>query len=55
MALSLTGAVVLLLIGQWLWAGLAAVSALLAYSNVINLSRFVEAQARPLFRISEFR
>jgi hypothetical protein len=55
MGLSLTAAVVLLLMRHWFWAGLAALSALLTYSNVVNLSRFVEAQARPLFRISEFR
>jgi glycosyltransferase involved in cell wall biosynthesis len=55
MGLSLTAAVVLLLMGHWWWAGSAALSALLAYSNVVNLSRFVEAQTRPLFRISEFR
>lgn len=55
LGLSLTAAVVLCFAGRWPWAALAAVAALLAGSNVINLSRFVEAQARPLFSIRDFR
>jgi glycosyltransferase involved in cell wall biosynthesis len=55
MVLSLAAAVVLVLEERGFWAGLGALSALLAYSNVLNLSRFVEAQAHPLFSIREFR
>ena len=53
--LSLAAAVVLVLTGRWFWAGLAGLSALVTYSNALNLSRFVEAQTHPLFRIREFQ
>ena len=51
----LAGAMVFVLTGHWLWAGLCGLLGLVFYSNVINLSRFVEAQLNPLFRIREFR
>jgi len=55
LGLVLAGAAALVLTGHWLWAGLCCVVGLIIYSNVINLSRFVEAQVNPLFRIKEFR
>lgn len=55
LGLVLAGAAALGLTGHWLWAGLCCAGGLIFYSNVINLSRFVEAQVNPLFRIKEFR
>jgi glycosyltransferase involved in cell wall biosynthesis len=51
---TLAGALVFGLKGHWLWSGLCGLLALIAYSNVMNLSRFVDAQANPIFRIKEF-
>ncbi len=55
LGLFVAGAIALALGGQWLWAGLCCLLGLVAYSNVTNLGRFVEAQRNPLFRIKEFR
>jgi glycosyltransferase involved in cell wall biosynthesis len=55
LGLFLMGAIVLALSGHWLWAVLACLLSFMAYSNVTNLARFVEAQVNPLFRIKEFR
>lgn len=55
LGLFLAGAIVLALSGHWLWAGLSFLLGLMAYSNVTNLARFVEAQVNPLFRVKEFR
>lgn len=55
LGLFLAGAIVLALSGHWLWAGLTCLLGFIAYSNVTNLARFVEAQLNPLFRIKEFR
>jgi glycosyltransferase involved in cell wall biosynthesis len=51
----LAGAMAFVVTGHWLWAGLCCLLGLIFYSNVINLSQFVEAQVKPLFRIREFR
>lgn len=43
-------------LARWWASALAALSlAMLSFSNVHNLERFVEAQERPRFRIKEFR
>jgi glycosyltransferase involved in cell wall biosynthesis len=55
LGLILAGAVAFVLTGHWLWAGLCCLAGLIFYSNVMNLSRFVEAQVNPLFRVKEFR
>ena len=55
LGLVLAGAAALILTGNWLWAGLCCILGLIFCSNVMNLSRFVEAQVNPLFRIKEFR
>lgn len=55
LGLFLAGAIAFALSGYWLWAGVCSLLSLLAYSNVTNLARFVEAQLNPLFRIKEFR
>jgi glycosyltransferase involved in cell wall biosynthesis len=51
----LAGAIAFVLTGHWLWAGLCCLLGLMSYSNVMSLSRFVDAQVNPLFRIREFR
>ncbi len=53
--LFIAGAIALALSGHWLWAGFACLFSVIAYSNVTNLARFVEAQLNPLFRVKEFR
>lgn len=55
LGLVLTGAAAFVLTGHWLAAALCCLLGIMAYSNVMNLSRFVEAQANPLFRIKDFR
>jgi glycosyltransferase involved in cell wall biosynthesis len=55
LGLILAGAVAFVLTGHWLGVGLCCLAGLIFYSNVINLSRFVEAQVNPLFRVKEFR
>jgi glycosyltransferase involved in cell wall biosynthesis len=55
LGLLLVSALVLALSGHWLWAGLCCLLGLASYCNVVNLSRFVEAQVNPLFRVREFR
>jgi hypothetical protein len=41
--------------GRIALALVCAAFAFLAWSNVVNLRRFIEAQARPLFQIAEYR
>ncbi len=53
--LLLTVGVTLVVSGRWQWAIVSFLLGLVAYSNVTNLGRFVEAQREPLFRIKEFR
>jgi hypothetical protein len=55
LGLILAGAVAFVLTGHWFWAVLCCLAGLIFYSNVMNLSRFVEAQVNPLFRVKEFR
>ncbi len=53
--LVLAGALICAFWAQWVWAGLLALLALISFSNLANLTRFVEAQAEPAFRIKEYR
>ena len=55
LGLVLAGVMVFGLTGHRLFALLCCLAGVIFYANVINLSRFVEAQANPLFRIKEFR
>jgi glycosyltransferase involved in cell wall biosynthesis len=54
-AVFLAAAVLLGLWGHWLLAGTLFLFATISFSNVKNLARFVEAQAKPGFRIKEYR
>ena len=40
---------------RWIWAAIMFLLALLSLSNVMTLTRFVEAQIEPRFRIKEYR
>jgi len=40
---------------RWIGAGALALLALISFSNATKLTRFVEAQAEPAFRIKEYR
>ena len=55
MVLSVAIALICAFWAHWIWAGALALLALLSFSNVTNLTRFVEAQAEPAFRIKEYR
>jgi len=55
LVLFVTGALLNAFWTQWIWAGLLAFLALISFSNVTNLTRFVEAQTEPAFRIKEYR
>ena len=52
---SLAVAVLLALIGRWGLGAAALLLALIAFSNVWNLDRFIRAQTDPEFRIKEYR
>jgi glycosyltransferase involved in cell wall biosynthesis len=54
LGLSLGGVIIFVLKGHWSGAAVCGLLSLIAYSNVMNLSRFVDAQANPPFRIREF-
>lgn len=40
---------------RWVWTGIMLLLGLLSVSNVMKLTRFVEAQTEPKFRIKEYR
>ena len=54
-ALFLSAAVILAFRQRWLWTVTMMVLAGVSFSNVVNLKRFIEAQAEPKFRIKEYR
>jgi len=54
-SLLLVVALMLAFWGRWLWTAPASLLAAISFSNVLNLTRFVEAQTEPKFYIKEFR
>jgi hypothetical protein len=52
---SLAVAVLLAITGRWGLGAAALLLALVAFSNVWNLGRFIRAQTDPEFRIKEYR
>jgi glycosyltransferase involved in cell wall biosynthesis len=55
LAFFLTAAVLFVLRQGWPWALTMILLAGACFSNILNLKRFVEAQAEPKFRIKEYR
>jgi len=53
--LFVAGALISAFQNRWVWAVTMMAFAAVSCSNVLNLRRFVEAQAKPKFRIKEFR
>ena len=52
--LSVASALICAFWAHWIWAGALALLALISFSNATNLTRFIEAQAEPAFRIKEY-